>query len=251
MAAGKGGQLRRGSMLHCKAIAPKYGVTPKTIRDVWSGRSWAKTTRHLWTDEEMRRRGAGEPEGDEHDGMGAHGSLHRLSGHGVQPGYAGGDFNGLNASLMGNPFGAGGGGNMSGNFSNASQLGTPQQWFQGNGGGAGFVGAGMQPHYHLQNAMGGNFGGYNQMPGGGQHGMLNAGMLGDVTAAHQSANGMGNNMGAMLGNSMGGMLNQQLGNFSSMSANNNALNALGANGVNIGSQGVTSMGMGQINGGQV
>ena len=99
--------------------------------------------------------------------------------------------------------------------------------------------------------MGGNFGGYNQMPGGGQHGMLNAGMLGDVTAAHQSANGMGNNMGAMLGNSMGGMLNQQLGNFSSMSANNNALNALGANGVNIGSQGVTSMGMSQINGGQV
>lgn len=43
--AGKGGQLRRGSMLHCKSIAPKYGVTPKTIRDVWSGRSWAKTTR--------------------------------------------------------------------------------------------------------------------------------------------------------------------------------------------------------------
>ena len=32
-------------MLHCKSIAPKYGVTPKTIRDVWSGRSWAKTTR--------------------------------------------------------------------------------------------------------------------------------------------------------------------------------------------------------------
>jgi hypothetical protein len=44
--AGKGGQLRRGSMLHCKAVAPKYGVTPKTIRDVWSGRSWAEVLAH-------------------------------------------------------------------------------------------------------------------------------------------------------------------------------------------------------------
>ena len=51
---GKGGTLRRGSMLHCKAVAPKYGVTPKTIRDVWSGRSWAEATRHLWTEEEIK-----------------------------------------------------------------------------------------------------------------------------------------------------------------------------------------------------
>ena len=41
-------------MLHCKAVAPKYGVTPKTIRDVWSGRSWAEATRHLWTEEEIK-----------------------------------------------------------------------------------------------------------------------------------------------------------------------------------------------------
>jgi hypothetical protein len=57
---GKGGTLRRGSMLHCKAVAPKYGVTPKTIRDVWSGRSWAEATRHLWTEEEIKRRSANE-----------------------------------------------------------------------------------------------------------------------------------------------------------------------------------------------
>eukprot|EP00286_Rhodomonas_abbreviata_P009303 CAMPEP_0181325966 /NCGR_PEP_ID=MMETSP1101-20121128/21226_1 /TAXON_ID=46948 /ORGANISM="Rhodomonas abbreviata, Strain Caron Lab Isolate" /LENGTH=250 /DNA_ID=CAMNT_0023434347 /DNA_START=9 /DNA_END=761 /DNA_ORIENTATION=+ len=49
---GVGGLLRRGSMLHCKTIAPKYGVTAKTIRDVWSGRSWVDSTRHLWTKEE-------------------------------------------------------------------------------------------------------------------------------------------------------------------------------------------------------
>ncbi|EKX31636.1 hypothetical protein GUITHDRAFT_122181 [Guillardia theta CCMP2712] len=55
----KGGNLRRGSMLHCKAVAPRYGVTPKTIRDVWSGRSWAEATRHLWTEDEVMRRTAG------------------------------------------------------------------------------------------------------------------------------------------------------------------------------------------------
>eukprot|EP00960_Hanusia_phi_P050171 760045-Hanusia_phi.AAC.2 len=57
--AGKGGNLRRGSMLHCKAVAPRYGVTPKTIRDVWSGRSWSEATRHLWTEDEVMRRTAG------------------------------------------------------------------------------------------------------------------------------------------------------------------------------------------------
>mmetsp|Transcript_8021 Transcript_8021/g.18312 ORF Transcript_8021/g.18312 Transcript_8021/m.18312 type:complete len:326 (-) Transcript_8021:14-991(-) len=52
----KDGSMRRGSMLHCKSVAPKYGVTPKTIRDVWSGRSWAEATKHLWTPEEVKRR---------------------------------------------------------------------------------------------------------------------------------------------------------------------------------------------------
>mmetsp|Transcript_23177 Transcript_23177/g.75414 ORF Transcript_23177/g.75414 Transcript_23177/m.75414 type:complete len:325 (+) Transcript_23177:184-1158(+) len=54
----KDGSMRRGSMLHCKSVAPKYGVTPKTIRDVWSGRSWAEATKHLWTPEEVKRRRA-------------------------------------------------------------------------------------------------------------------------------------------------------------------------------------------------
>mmetsp|Transcript_48369 Transcript_48369/g.96855 ORF Transcript_48369/g.96855 Transcript_48369/m.96855 type:complete len:291 (+) Transcript_48369:79-951(+) len=46
----------RGSMAHCRTIAPRYGVTPKTIRDVWSGRTWAEATRHLWTPEEVVQR---------------------------------------------------------------------------------------------------------------------------------------------------------------------------------------------------
>ena len=46
----------RGSMLRCKTIAPRYGVTPKTIRDIWCGRTWPQTTEHLWTDEERAAR---------------------------------------------------------------------------------------------------------------------------------------------------------------------------------------------------
>jgi hypothetical protein len=42
--------------VHCRLLAPKYGVTPKTIRDVWSGRTWAEATRHLWTPEEKAQR---------------------------------------------------------------------------------------------------------------------------------------------------------------------------------------------------
>jgi len=48
--------ILRGSMAHCRTLAPKYGVTPKTIRDVWSGRTWAEATRHLWTEEEVLHR---------------------------------------------------------------------------------------------------------------------------------------------------------------------------------------------------
>jgi len=73
---GKGGTLRRGSMLHCKAVAPKYGVTPKTIRDVWSGRSWAEATKPLWTEEEIKRRSANEEDSKhsiERSGMQQHG----------------------------------------------------------------------------------------------------------------------------------------------------------------------------------
>ena len=33
--AGVDDKLRRGCMAHCKELAVKYGVTPKTIRDIW------------------------------------------------------------------------------------------------------------------------------------------------------------------------------------------------------------------------
>mmetsp|Transcript_41445 Transcript_41445/g.100138 ORF Transcript_41445/g.100138 Transcript_41445/m.100138 type:complete len:484 (+) Transcript_41445:155-1606(+) len=50
------GVMRRGSMLHCKSIAPRFNVTPKTIRDIWNGRTWSHATRHLWTRWEKQRR---------------------------------------------------------------------------------------------------------------------------------------------------------------------------------------------------
>jgi len=53
---GKGKRPKRGSMIRCKTIAPKYGVSAKTIRDIWRGRTWIEATRHLWTSEEKQRR---------------------------------------------------------------------------------------------------------------------------------------------------------------------------------------------------
>jgi hypothetical protein len=50
------GDVSNGGLVHCRLLAPKYGVTPKTIRDVWSGRTWAEATRHLWTPEEKAQR---------------------------------------------------------------------------------------------------------------------------------------------------------------------------------------------------
>jgi hypothetical protein len=50
----KGKGPRRGSMLICKTIAPKYGVSPKTIRDIWRGRTWLHATEHLWTAEDKK-----------------------------------------------------------------------------------------------------------------------------------------------------------------------------------------------------
>jgi len=47
------GQLRRGSMVHCKTIAPQFGVSPKTVREIWAGRAWARATRKEWTKEEI------------------------------------------------------------------------------------------------------------------------------------------------------------------------------------------------------
>lgn len=37
-------------------LAIAYGVTPKTIQDVWSGRTWKDATKHLWTSEEIAQR---------------------------------------------------------------------------------------------------------------------------------------------------------------------------------------------------
>lgn len=51
---------RRGSMVQCKTIAPKYGVSAKTIRDIWRGRTWILATKHLWSEEEIAERGDGE-----------------------------------------------------------------------------------------------------------------------------------------------------------------------------------------------
>jgi hypothetical protein len=51
-----GKALRRGSMLLCKTIAPKYGVSPKTIRDIWRGRTWLHATEHLWTEEDKKQK---------------------------------------------------------------------------------------------------------------------------------------------------------------------------------------------------
>lgn len=39
---------------HSAEIARKYGVTAKTIRDIWNRSTWSKATRKLWTEEETR-----------------------------------------------------------------------------------------------------------------------------------------------------------------------------------------------------
>jgi hypothetical protein len=50
----KGHSPSRGSMVLCKSIAPKYGVSAKTVRDIWRGRTWLHATEHLWTEEEKQ-----------------------------------------------------------------------------------------------------------------------------------------------------------------------------------------------------
>ncbi|EKX31342.1 hypothetical protein GUITHDRAFT_122460 [Guillardia theta CCMP2712] len=50
-------------------VAIKYGTSPKTVRDVWSRRTWSEATMALWTAEEVaerlrrRKRGPGRPVG--------------------------------------------------------------------------------------------------------------------------------------------------------------------------------------------
>eukprot|EP00292_Cryptomonas_paramecium_P033637 CAMPEP_0113705124 /NCGR_PEP_ID=MMETSP0038_2-20120614/26946_1 /TAXON_ID=2898 /ORGANISM="Cryptomonas paramecium" /LENGTH=516 /DNA_ID=CAMNT_0000630073 /DNA_START=232 /DNA_END=1779 /DNA_ORIENTATION=- /assembly_acc=CAM_ASM_000170 len=59
---------RRGGKAHCKVLAPRYGVTPKTIRDIWRGRTWVHATQHLWTEEERTQRLASGATDPSHDG---------------------------------------------------------------------------------------------------------------------------------------------------------------------------------------
>ena len=48
---------KRGNMTNCTIIAPKYGVSPKTIRDIWHGRTWSQATQHLRSsDEPIKKR---------------------------------------------------------------------------------------------------------------------------------------------------------------------------------------------------
>ena len=45
---------RRGTMVGCEAVALEFGVTPKTIRDIWRGRTWGEATGHPQSDAESR-----------------------------------------------------------------------------------------------------------------------------------------------------------------------------------------------------
>jgi hypothetical protein len=47
---------RRGTMVSCEAVALEFGVTPKTIRDIWRGRTWGEATGHPQSDAESRSR---------------------------------------------------------------------------------------------------------------------------------------------------------------------------------------------------
>ena len=40
-------KLKRSPVFKPKAIASRYGVSEKSIRDIWNGRTWAKETKHL------------------------------------------------------------------------------------------------------------------------------------------------------------------------------------------------------------
>mmetsp|Transcript_40814 Transcript_40814/g.82247 ORF Transcript_40814/g.82247 Transcript_40814/m.82247 type:complete len:266 (+) Transcript_40814:25-822(+) len=52
----KRSSLRRGCMAKSKLLAPRYGVSSKTVRDIWHGRTWVSATRHLWTKAEAAQR---------------------------------------------------------------------------------------------------------------------------------------------------------------------------------------------------
>jgi len=52
------GRAARGSMVQCKIIAPRYGVTAKTVREIWRGITWTQTTLPHWTEQELGMRRA-------------------------------------------------------------------------------------------------------------------------------------------------------------------------------------------------
>mmetsp|Transcript_27092 Transcript_27092/g.61810 ORF Transcript_27092/g.61810 Transcript_27092/m.61810 type:complete len:351 (-) Transcript_27092:10-1062(-) len=59
------GKLRRGAMLHCKAVAPRFAVSAKTVREIWSGRSWTRVTRPEWSQAEIAARLGCWPDSDD------------------------------------------------------------------------------------------------------------------------------------------------------------------------------------------
>ena len=50
------GPARRGAMMQYKAIASEFVVSPKTVREIWAGRAWARATRKEWTEAEIETR---------------------------------------------------------------------------------------------------------------------------------------------------------------------------------------------------
>jgi hypothetical protein len=45
---------RRGTMMGCDVVAIEFSVTPKTIRDIWRGRTWSEATGHPQSDQVTR-----------------------------------------------------------------------------------------------------------------------------------------------------------------------------------------------------
>ena len=53
----------RGSNHGASKVCLSYGVSEKAVRDIWTGRTWAKETRHLGTSRRLEIRKMGRPTG--------------------------------------------------------------------------------------------------------------------------------------------------------------------------------------------